>query len=102
MDDSLKLFREYFRDIYTASSGTCAGICDKATPASLGPSAYEIRRCCKNACSDSGIDSLEQCRTQFCMSKCNSETLVTQMEIVNDCVSVCQLGCDHRFQTQSR
>ena len=98
MDDSFKLFKDYFRDIYSATTGTCAGECDDATPASLGPVAYEFRRCCKAACSEEGVQSLSQCRDTFCSARCAAEALVSDRKtILDDCIGVCQVGCEKRF-----
>jgi hypothetical protein len=100
MDDSLNLFKEYFRDIYTATSGTCAGACDEATPAKLGPAAYEIRRCCKSACSEDSIKSLADCDTSVCEVKCRNEVLVNELNKMKECLEICELGCRRRFQLQ--
>ena len=101
MDDSLKLFKEYFRDIYTANKGSCAGDCNDATPASLGHAAYEMRRCCKEACSEESIRSLDECREVFCVQRCTSETLVqSNTDTLKQCVEICQRGCGHRFANE--
>ena len=101
MDDSLKLFKEYFRDIYTANVGSCAGACNEATPASLGSATYEIRRCCKEACNDALISSLDECKEVFCVRRCQSESLVSRsQENVQTCIERCSVGCLNRFANE--
>lgn len=101
MDDSLKLFKDYFRDIYTANKGSCAGKCNEITPPALGPAAYEMRRCCKEACSEGSLESLDECRGIFCVRRCTSETLAgSSADSLSRCVEICQQGCEHRFANE--
>ena len=93
MDETVKVFQKYFRDIYSASAKTCAGACDEATPASLGPNAYELRQCCKQACSDESIKSELDCVDRFCKTLC--------MQGPNECMAKCTVGCHRRFNSNN-
>lgn len=98
MDETVKIFKEYFRDIYSANPATCAGLCDSITPPSLGPAAYELRRCCKAGCSDENVLSQQQCQKEFCPGKCMEQVLVNNTEeILIQCIAICSRGCSRRF-----
>ena len=98
MDETVKIYREYFRDIDAASPSTCAGTCDSATPAALGAEGYEIRRCCKLACSDGGVESLNFCETSFCFERCQeSRQIAVSAASMDKCVEICKVGCKKRF-----
>lgn len=90
MDRTLEILKEYFRDIYAASESNCAGMCDTLTPASMGPAAYEIRRCCKYAC-------VNQLKTD-CSQKCTQEVLIgSDSKVLDKCVEICQRACRFSF-----
>lgn len=96
----MKVFTEYFRDIYSASETSCAGICDSATPAaSLGPEGYDIRKCCKSACSSRSVTSLSSCETDFCTARCNDSHQIKEGGALAKCVEICSIGCRERFST---
>lgn len=92
MDETINIFKTYFRDIYSASSKTCAGACDEATPSSLGPLAYDLRQCCKSACSDTAafITSEDSCANDFCVKACRDINST-------ECMRICTVGCHKRF-----
>lgn len=95
MDETLKVFTEYFRDIYAASGSSCAGVCDAETrPALMGPEGFEIRKCCKSACSDKSITTLEFCEDYFCEEKCAS---IRETDFVSKCMQTCKVACRNRF-----
>lgn len=96
MDATIKIFTDYMRDIYAPS--TCAAVCDAGTPASLGPIAYEVRRCCKSACSDNAVKDEATCKSFFCEVQCRMEVLIAASpEATEKCMQVCASGCAKRF-----
>jgi hypothetical protein len=97
MDDTIRVFSEYFRDIYSASSSNCAGKCDSVTPPTSGPNGYDLRRCCKAACADQRIASVKQCKAEFCPEICATEMI--DKSALSECVRICSEACGIRFKT---
>ncbi len=98
-DDSLKRFTNYFRDIYTASSSNCPGLCDQLVAPTVGATGYDLRRCCKSACSTNEANSRETCENDFCPKICMQE--MADKSAVDECVHVCATACRQRWKIRS-